>query len=133
MGCRGWPVASRVGRCVPATTNNHYTLQVSGGEVDGKPKKEIIKVGGNRISPKEIEEVIVSLPQVIDCTINAINDDLLGEAIEARIVVDNSQLADLDNEFFQQHCARHLAAHKIPKKIVIEDRLTISATGKKIK
>ena len=32
-------------------------------------KKEIIKVGGKRISPKEIEEVIVSVPEVVDCTI----------------------------------------------------------------
>ena len=32
-------------------------------------KKEIIKVGGKRVSPKEIEDVILSVPQVIDCTI----------------------------------------------------------------
>ena len=44
-------------------------------------KKEIIKVGGRRVSPKEIEEVIVSIPGVVDCTVNSINDDVLGEAI----------------------------------------------------
>jgi acyl-CoA synthetase (AMP-forming)/AMP-acid ligase II len=35
-------------------------------------KKEIIKVGGRRVSPKEIEEVIVSMPDVIDCSIEGI-------------------------------------------------------------
>ena len=39
-------------------------------------KKEIIKVGGKRVSPKEIEEVILMVPQVIDCTIEGIYDDV---------------------------------------------------------
>jgi acyl-CoA synthetase (AMP-forming)/AMP-acid ligase II len=50
-------------------------------------KKEIIKVGGKRISPKEIEEVIVSVPEVVDCTIEGIYDELLGEAIKAIVVL----------------------------------------------
>ena len=35
-------------------------------------KREIIKVGGRRVSPKEIEEVIVSIPGVVDCTVSSI-------------------------------------------------------------
>ena len=54
-------------------------------------KKEIIKVGGQRISPKEIEQVILSVSQVIDCTIEAIYDDILGEAIKAIIVVNRGE------------------------------------------
>jgi acyl-CoA synthetase (AMP-forming)/AMP-acid ligase II len=42
-------------------------------------KKEIIKVGGRRVSPKEIEAVIVSMPEVIDCNIEAVFDEILGE------------------------------------------------------
>ncbi len=50
-------------------------------------KKEIIKVGGKRISPKEIEEVIVSIPEVVDCTIEGVYDEVLAEAIKATIVL----------------------------------------------
>ncbi|MDI9533881.1 MAG: AMP-binding protein, partial [Bacteroidota bacterium] len=41
--------------------------------------KEIIKVRGKRISPKEIEAVILALPEVIDCTIEGVEDDIEGE------------------------------------------------------
>ena len=50
-------------------------------------KKEIIKVGGKRVSPKEIEEVILMVPQVIDCTIEGIYDDVLGEGIKANVII----------------------------------------------
>ena len=50
-------------------------------------KKEIIKVGGKRISPKEIEAVILELPEVVDCTIEGVEDELLGEALKATIVI----------------------------------------------
>ena len=50
-------------------------------------KKEIIKVGGVRISPQEIEEVIVTYPGVIGCTIESISDELLGEAIKATVFI----------------------------------------------
>ena len=46
-------------------------------------EKEIIKVGGKRVSPKEIEEVILSVPSVVDCTIKGVYDDILGEALKA--------------------------------------------------
>jgi long-chain acyl-CoA synthetase len=70
-------------------------------------KKEIIKVGGKRISPKEIEAVILELPEVVDCTIEGIEDQLLGEALKATIVIrsENKKEAMLDK--IRQHCAKH--------------------------
>jgi len=57
-------------------------------------EKEIIKVGGKRISPKEIEEVILSVPLVVDCTITGFNDDILGEAIKASVVIEQFNKKD---------------------------------------
>lgn len=96
-------------------------------------KKEIIKVGGKRISPKEIEAVILELPQVVDCTIEGIEDQLLGEALKATIVIrsENGKEAMLDK--IKQHCARHLALYKVPQVFELKEQLVISATGKKIK
>jgi len=96
-------------------------------------KKEIIKVGGNRISPKEIEEVIVSYPNVVDCTIEAIPDELLGEAIRATVFI-NEDDQDLFSEcIIKRYCAGHLVAHKIPKIILFDTKLPFNATGKKVK
>src|SRR5690606_8354857 len=60
-----------------------YTGDIAVADEDGylylmARKKEIIKVGGKRVSPKEIEEVILSIPEVVDCTIAGIEDELLG-------------------------------------------------------
>lgn len=96
-------------------------------------KKEIIKVGGKRVSPKEIEEVVLSAPEVVDCTIVGVEDDILGEAIEATIVLNTK----LDHEVMKDKilalCAKKLSAYKIPQKIVFTDRLVTNATGKKVK
>ncbi|MGB8491600.1 MAG: AMP-binding protein, partial [Bacteroidales bacterium] len=96
-------------------------------------KKEIIKVGGKRISPKEIEAVILELPEVVDCTIEGVDDELLGEALKATVVIRTSDGKDTMTEKLQQHCARHLALYKVPQIFDLKEQLVISATGKKIK
>lgn len=53
-------------------------------------EKEIIKVAGERVSPKEIEDAIVHMPQVIDCSVIGVDDELLGEAIKTYIVLNRS-------------------------------------------
>jgi long-chain acyl-CoA synthetase len=96
-------------------------------------KKEIIKVGGKRISPKEIEAVILELPEVVDCTIEGIEDELLGEALKATIVIRPENGKDTMLDRIRQHCSRHLALYKVPQIFELKEQLVISATGKKIK
>lgn len=95
--------------------------------------KEIIKVRGKRVSPKEIEAVILEIPGVIDCTIYSIDDEIEGESLKASIVVRKDYKDTLTGEDIKQHCSKHLALFKIPQVYDIEDNLTLSATGKKIK
>ena len=96
-------------------------------------KKEIIKVRGKRISPKEIEAVILEIPEVIDCTIEGIEDDIEGEALKATVVFRKDSSNPVTAESVRQYCANRLALHKIPTIFELKDNLTISATGKKIK
>lgn len=95
-------------------------------------KKEIIKVGGRRVSPKEIEEVIVSIPTVIDCRIEGVYDDILGETLKATVVVREGDNPDqiLTADTIRSICGSRLASYKIPQIIEIKDKVTISATGK---
>ena len=95
--------------------------------------KEIIKVRGKRISPKEIEAVILALPEVIDCTIEGVEDDIEGEMLKATIVVRKDQKDLINRESVIQHCSQHLALYKVPQVYDFQDDLTISPTGKKIK
>lgn len=93
--------------------------------------KEIIKVRGIRISPKEIESVIVTYPGVIDCSIFAETDDITGEALKAIVYVNESDIAHFREDDIRQHCATKLAAAKVPAKVVFDTQLGFNAAGKK--
>jgi acyl-CoA synthetase (AMP-forming)/AMP-acid ligase II len=96
-------------------------------------KKEIIKVGGRRISPKEIEEVIVSIPGVVDCSISGVSDDYLGEALQAEIVLASGNGKEIDAAYIKRYCGERLAMEKVPGIIRFKDQLQIASTGKKVK
>ena len=96
-------------------------------------KREIIKVGGKRVSPKEIEEVILSVPDVVDCTVTGVDDDILGEAILATVVLNNPKDEVAMKAIILSKCAEKLALYKIPQQIVFENSISMSSTGKKIK
>lgn len=94
-------------------------------------EKEFLKVGGERVSPKEIEEVIVRLPEVVDCSILGVPDDMLGEAIKALVVLNNGR--SLTEDDIVAHCTRHLSSTRIPKYVEFLDKIPVSDTGKKVK
>jgi acyl-CoA synthetase (AMP-forming)/AMP-acid ligase II len=96
-------------------------------------KKEIIKVRGKRISPKEIEAVILEIPEVIDCSIEGIEDEIEGEMLKATVVIRKDAKNLISRESILEHCSKHLALYKIPHVYELKEELTISATGKKIK
>jgi long-chain acyl-CoA synthetase len=96
-------------------------------------KKEIIKVRGKRISPKEIEAVILEIPEVIDCSIEGIDDEIEGEMLKATIVIRRDAKNSVSRESIIQHCSKHLSLYKIPHVYELKYDLTISPTGKKIK
>jgi acyl-CoA synthetase (AMP-forming)/AMP-acid ligase II len=95
--------------------------------------KEIIKVGGRRISPKEIEEVIVTFPGVVDCSISAIYDDILGEALKAEVVVADLKDPSMTESAFKKLCGQKLAMEKVPQVFEFSSQMRIAATGKKTK
>lgn len=95
-------------------------------------KKEIIKVGGRRISPKEIEDVIVTMNGVIDCTVGTVEDELLGEAIKVIVVV-NEHGKKITSEDLKQYCGSKLSSYKVPKYVVFKESMEVSPSGKKIK
>ena len=95
--------------------------------------KEILKVRGVRISPKEIEAVIVAYPGVIDCTISAEQDDITGESLKATVFITEADRDKFSEDEIRGHCAKQLSAVKVPQKVVFDTKLPFNASGKKSK
>jgi len=94
-------------------------------------KKEIIKVRGKRVSPKEIEEVILSVPDVIDCTIIGEYDELMGETIKAIVVLTDGTDPESGKERILRCCSRELSSYKIPQVFEFQKRVDVTPSGKK--
>lgn len=92
-------------------------------------EKQIIKSAGNRISPKEIEEIILQLPNVIEAAVIGVSDDILGEAVKAFVVFDNKNVK-VDENFIISYCKERLPSYKIPKYIAFIDELPKNSSGK---
>ena len=90
--------------------------------------KEIINRGGEKISPIEIDQVLLAHPAVAEAIAFAVSHASLGEDIAAAVVL-KKQVAATELEL-QQIVASRLADFKVPRQIIIVDALPTTATGK---
>lgn len=94
-------------------------------------KSEMIKSGAHRISPKEIEEVILEVPGVHEVAVVGEKDEILGESIVAFVVpIDGAVLADKE---ILSYCKGNLPTFKVPQKVRFSDRLPKTESGKVMK
>lgn len=89
--------------------------------------KEIINRGGEKISPREVDEVILSHPNILQVVTFAMPDEVLGEDIAAAVVLINDELSERDIKLF---AARKLASYKVPARIIILQEIPKGPTGK---
>ena len=94
-------------------------------------KKEIIKVRGKRVSPKEIEEVILGVTEVMDCTIKSFHDEILGEGMEAIVVISDLSIKEEVERNIKSICRNKLASFKIPTKFSFYNQMNLKSSGKK--
>ena len=89
--------------------------------------KDMILVSGFNVYPNEIENVLYSHPDVLECAVVGVVDDHSGEAIKAFVVVRNSGLTATA---LREFCRQDLTAYKVPKRIEFRDELPKSNVGK---
>ena len=90
--------------------------------------KEIINRGGEKISPREVDEIIMEHPAVHQCVTFGMPHEMLGEEVAAAIVLKEGVACD-DREL-RQFASVRLADFKVPKKILILKEIPVGATGK---
>ncbi len=91
-------------------------------------RKEIIKVGGHRVSPVQIEQVIAEHPDVADVAVIGVKHDLLGE-VPLAVVVARSGSEPTPADLLR-YCRERLPAILVPATVVFAEALPRNEAGK---
>lgn len=89
--------------------------------------KDIIVSGGENIAPREIEDVLLSHPDVADAAVIGVPDERWGESVKALIVC---RKETIDEREIIAHCRQHLGGFKVPKSVGLVDLIPRNGAGK---
>jgi long-chain acyl-CoA synthetase len=91
-------------------------------------KKELMKPGGYQVWPREVEEVLIAYPKVMDVGVAGIPDPYRGETVKAWIVFKPGETATEDE--LKAFCKERLAAYKVPTHFEFRAELPKTTVGK---
>jgi long-chain acyl-CoA synthetase len=94
-------------------------------------KKDIIISGGVNVYPREIEEVLLTHPNVAEAAVVGQPDDYWGETVRAVVVLGSA--AEASEAELLDHCGARLARYKLPKSFSFVEALPRNAAGKILK
>ncbi len=92
-------------------------------------KNDMIKSGAYRISPHEIEDVVLRYEDVAEVAVVGQADEIWGEVPVAFVVAAN-QSSTIDTDALMECCRRTLPRYKLPKRIHVVEMLPRTASGK---
>ncbi len=87
-----------------------------------------VNVGGAKVSPEEVEAVLLEFPTVRSCLVDGVPDERLGQRIRATVTP-----ADVDLSALQAFCRQRLSGSKLPSRFLSIETLETTATGKVIR
>ena len=91
-------------------------------------KDDIIKSRGEKVSPKEVENVLYGHPEVAEAAVVGVPDAVLGEAVKA--ILTRKSGSQLTEREILRHCANHLEDFMVPKLVEFRAALPKTSNGK---
>jgi long-chain acyl-CoA synthetase len=91
--------------------------------------KEQINIDGLKLTPMEVESVLLDHPRVKECAVVGAPDEMTGEVVIGFVVPNGEPSRELEIEL-RRHCKDRLEIYKIPKKIIFIDEIPRTDTGK---
>ncbi len=92
---------------------------------------DIIKTGGFRIGPYEIENVLMEHPAVMECSVIGVPDPLRGQAIKAVITLNSGYMPSKKLELeIKEYCNRKLAEYKWIRAVEFVEEMPKTISGK---
>jgi long-chain acyl-CoA synthetase len=94
-------------------------------------KKDMINVGGEKVFPSEVEDMMLAHPKIKDLVIVGIPDDLKGEAPKAFIQIQDGETAT--EQEIRAYCKAEMAPYKVPVAVEFIEEVPRSASGKALR
>jgi long-chain acyl-CoA synthetase len=82
-------------------------------------KSEMINVGGQKVFPAEIENVLLEAPNIIEVTVVGVPHPVMGQIVKARISLNEAEDQIQLTERLRKHCMGRMAKYKVPIKYEI--------------
>ena len=86
----------------------------------------VINTGGEKVHPEEVENALLTHPDVTDCAVVGVPDPTWGESVAAVVATPGAP----GERELQDWVRRTLAGYKVPRRIVLVERLPRTPTGK---
>jgi fatty-acyl-CoA synthase len=93
--------------------------------------KDVINTGGVLVASREVEDAILTHPAVSECAVIGLPDPRWIEAVTAVVVL--RQGAQATEAALIEHARQHLAAFKLPKRVILAEELPRNTAGKLLK
>lgn len=90
-------------------------------------KDDIIKCRGEKVAPKEVENVLYALSGVTEAAVIGVPDPVFGQAIKAFVVTSDPAVTE---QVVMAHCRKHLEDLMLPKFVELRDELPKNNSGK---
>lgn len=92
---------------------------------------DIIKTGGFRVGPGEVENVLMEHPAVVECSVIGVPDSLRGQAIKAVVVLDQGYEKTKESELeIKDFCNQKLAEYKWIRMVEFVEKMPKTISGK---
>jgi fatty-acyl-CoA synthase len=95
--------------------------------IEGRIKDMVIR-GGENLYPREVEEFLMTHPDVVNAQVVGVPDTRLGEELLAWILVHPD--AELDEDTMRTYCRGRIAHFKVPRYFAFVDTFPMTVTGK---
>jgi acyl-CoA synthetase (AMP-forming)/AMP-acid ligase II len=94
-------------------------------------KTDLINVGGHKVLPQEVEDVILRMDNVSDVAVTAEKNAMMGQVVAAHVTLSAPEDANGFKARLRAHCRQHLPSYKIPVRVEIADAPLAGARMKK--
>lgn len=108
-------------------------------EVDGEymrvlgRKQELINVGGEKVHPAEVENVLLEVPNITGAVVQGKRNPVTGQIVVATVTLEHEESKDALEKRIYAHCATRLEKYKIPSLIFVSTKTLMGERFKQVR